>query len=164
MAVICTDAGHGGSASGAAWMGIVEKNLNLRYTTALNKELKKRNHRVFTTRTLHSLIEWTTRPKAQVEFSVPINGTLDVAGKKKNLELELLDPVLFCDTIYTMGRHKRGYVVKIEQNTKKSEIMIGLILEPDDFTDVIIERGIPLNDDKPWIYESGERATQIIES
>ena len=50
MAVICTDAGHGGSDSGAVWEDITEKSLNLRFTQAVNKELKKRGHRIFTTR------------------------------------------------------------------------------------------------------------------
>ena len=50
MAVICTDAGHGGSDSGAVWEDITEKSLNLRFTQAVNQELKKRGHRIFTTR------------------------------------------------------------------------------------------------------------------
>lgn len=49
MANLCTDAGHGGADSGASWDGILEKDLNLLYTLALNEELKKRGHRVFTT-------------------------------------------------------------------------------------------------------------------
>lgn len=49
MAVICTDAGHGGKDSGAVWGNVSEKNLNLSYTSDINKELKKRGHRIFTT-------------------------------------------------------------------------------------------------------------------
>jgi N-acetylmuramoyl-L-alanine amidase len=50
MAVICTDAGHGGPDSGAVWEDITEKSLNLHFTKAVNSELKKRGHRIFTTR------------------------------------------------------------------------------------------------------------------
>ncbi len=51
MAKICTDAGHGGQDSSAVWQDALEKDLNLLYTKALNTELKKRGHTVFTTRT-----------------------------------------------------------------------------------------------------------------
>lgn len=50
MATFCTDAGHGGSDSGASWQNVLEKDLNLQYTLALNSELKARGHRVLTTR------------------------------------------------------------------------------------------------------------------
>ena len=50
MANLCTDAGHGGEDSGAVWAGTEEKTLNLQYVLALNEELKKRGHRVLTTR------------------------------------------------------------------------------------------------------------------
>ena len=51
MGIICTDAGHGGTDSGAVWKNVREKDLNLTYTMDLNEELKKRGHQVFTTRT-----------------------------------------------------------------------------------------------------------------
>ncbi|MCB9087316.1 MAG: N-acetylmuramoyl-L-alanine amidase [Calditrichae bacterium] len=50
MAIFCTDAGHGGTDSGAAWQNVLEKELNLRYVLAFNDELKKRGHQVWTTR------------------------------------------------------------------------------------------------------------------
>ncbi len=50
MANLCTDAGHGGSDSGAVWEGTEEKSLNLQYTLALNEELRNRGHKVLTTR------------------------------------------------------------------------------------------------------------------
>ena len=50
MANLCTDAGHGGEDSGAVWAGTEEQLLNLQYVLALNTELKKRGHRVLTTR------------------------------------------------------------------------------------------------------------------
>lgn len=50
MAVICTDAGHGGSDSGAVWNGVREKGLNLQVVLKFNQWLKQRGHRVFTTR------------------------------------------------------------------------------------------------------------------
>ena len=51
MATFCTDAGHGSRDSGAAWNGVLEKDLNLVYIQQLNALLKQRGHRVFTTRT-----------------------------------------------------------------------------------------------------------------
>ena len=50
MATFCTDAGHGGRDSGASWHNMLEKDLNLIYTTSLNTTLKKRGHKVYTTR------------------------------------------------------------------------------------------------------------------
>jgi len=50
MAVFCTDAGHGGSDSGAVWNGVCEKGLNLQVVLKFNQWLKQRGHRVFTTR------------------------------------------------------------------------------------------------------------------
>jgi len=50
MSIICTDAGHGGNKPGAVWGEVMEKDLNLLYTTALNEELKRRGHSVLTTR------------------------------------------------------------------------------------------------------------------
>jgi N-acetylmuramoyl-L-alanine amidase len=50
MAVFCTDAGHGGSDSGAVWKDIREKDLNLQVTLKLNRLLKERGHTVWTTR------------------------------------------------------------------------------------------------------------------
>lgn len=50
MGIICTDAGHGGTDSGAAWGNMLEKNLNLAYVLTLNTELRNRGHIIFTTR------------------------------------------------------------------------------------------------------------------
>ncbi len=50
MAVFCTDAGHGGTDSGAVWQSIQEKDLNLQITLKLNRLLKERGHTVWTTR------------------------------------------------------------------------------------------------------------------
>lgn len=50
MAVFCSDAGHGGRDSGAAWKNVLEKDLNLIFTLQLNSLLKKRGHRILTTR------------------------------------------------------------------------------------------------------------------
>ncbi len=54
MAVICTDAGHGGPDSGASWNGILEKDLNLQFVHQLNALLRQRGHTVYTTRTSDS--------------------------------------------------------------------------------------------------------------
>ncbi len=50
MASICTDAGHGGSDTGAVFSEIREKDINLPLVLLLNEELKRRNHLVLTTR------------------------------------------------------------------------------------------------------------------
>ncbi|MDI6792421.1 MAG: N-acetylmuramoyl-L-alanine amidase [bacterium] len=50
MVNLCTDAGHGGTDSGAAWGGVLEKDMNREYTLQLNEELKRRGYRVLTTR------------------------------------------------------------------------------------------------------------------
>lgn len=50
MANLCTDAGHGGKDSGASWGGVLEKDVNLACTLALNETFKSRGHSVMTTR------------------------------------------------------------------------------------------------------------------
>jgi len=50
MAVFCTDAGHGGSDTGAVYSNIREKDINIAITLLLNAELKQRRHTVLTTR------------------------------------------------------------------------------------------------------------------
>ena len=50
MAILCTDAGHGGPDSGAVWGSVMEKDINLIYTMALNERLKGHGHKVYTTR------------------------------------------------------------------------------------------------------------------
>ncbi|MGH1363454.1 MAG: N-acetylmuramoyl-L-alanine amidase [Calditrichia bacterium] len=50
MAVFCTDPGHGGRDPGAVWQNVLEKDLNLEVTLQLNEELKRRQHRILTSR------------------------------------------------------------------------------------------------------------------
>jgi hypothetical protein len=80
----------------------------------------------------------------------------------RNVDLELLDRVLFKDAVYTGGQTLVGYITKVEPDIKKGEIKLGVIFEPDDFSDLIIERGRPLNDSM-LIEESGNRENTIIE-
>ena len=111
------------------------------------------------------LIRWTTRPKIQVEFSIPLNGYISTSNglaNRRNLELELLDIVFFQDPIYTRNKTLTGYITKIESDVKKGEIKMSVIFDPDDYSDLIIERGTPLNDGS-LIIESGDRDTIIIE-
>ncbi|MDG5817181.1 hypothetical protein QA601_18955, partial [Chitinispirillales bacterium ANBcel5] len=62
-------------------------------------------------RFLHNLIEWTTRPKAQVEFTIPLNGSINLPeDTKRTLEIELLEPVYFKDMVFTHNEKRRGYV------------------------------------------------------
>jgi hypothetical protein len=70
------------------------------------------------------LLEWTTRQKYIVEYSLPINTT--------NLQLELCDPINFNDQIYTNSVDRLGWinVIKIIPTTKKPMITIQLILKP----------------------------------
>jgi len=108
-------------------------------------------------------------PKAQVEFTVGLNGYINILEDsevkpttRRNLSLELLDKIVFKDKIYTNGEHLIGYINKVEPDVKKGEIKIGVIFEPDDYSYLIIERGIPLNDNS-LIDESGNREETIIE-
>ncbi|KAA3619423.1 MAG: hypothetical protein DWQ05_01510 [Calditrichaeota bacterium] len=90
MGIICTDAGHGGTDSGAAWGNMLEKNLNLAYTLSLNTELRKRGHLVFTTREKDVTFPLGTRCKLvnshhrdkQPEFDAIISLHCNVAAKK----------------------------------------------------------------------------------
>ena len=94
MANLCTDAGHGGSDSGAVWGGTEEKTLNLEYTLALNKELRNRGHSVLTTRKTNApapsltdrcrLINAHHKNKAPV-FDAIISLHCNVAAKKNEV-------------------------------------------------------------------------------
>jgi len=111
---------------------------------------------------LENLIYWTTRPKAQVEFSVPINAriktSIEAQSTRRNVELELLEKVFFKDKIYTDEKILTGYITKIEPIVKKGEIKIEVIFEPDDYSDLIVETG-----NSPIIEESGSRENIITE-
>jgi len=112
---------------------------------------------------LGKLIYWAARPKAQVEFSIPLNGHTETRGRngliyKRNIEFELLDKVFFKDLIYTANKNLTGYITKIEPDIKKGEIKIGVIFDPDDYSNIIIETG-----DSPLIIENGSRNDIIIE-
>lgn len=50
MGKICIDAGHGGHDSGATGLSYKEKDINLKYATALSVELMKRGHSIVLTR------------------------------------------------------------------------------------------------------------------
>jgi len=68
-----------------------------------------------------------------------------------------LDKIVFKDKIYTNGDYVTGYINKVEPDVKKGEIKIGVIFEPDDYSDLIIERGVPLNNDLLIIEEGEEK-------
>ena len=107
---------------------------------------------------LVNLVEWTTRQKQTVEYSLPLNDTTIV--------LDLLDRVTFSDTIYTVGTTRDGWITKIGLDLKKHTMEIELTLDPwdqifvgDDTiietgnADTIVERSIDYDDDQ--IIETG---------
>jgi len=70
--------------------------------------------------------------------------------------------IIFKDRVYTNNQVLTGYVNKIEPDIKKGTIKVGVIFEPDEYSDLIIERGRPLNDNS-LIEESGSQDDIIIE-
>jgi len=84
-----------------------------------------------------------------------------IRDQMRNVNLELLTRVFFKDRVYTKGQTLVGYITKVEQDIKKGEIKIGLIFEPVDFSDLIIERGIHFND-KVIVEEGEEKQNNLI--
>ena len=82
-------------------------------------------------------MEWATRQKEIVEFSVP----LTIA----NLQRELLDFVNFKDLKFTSDVLREGYITKIKLNPRDDKIIFELALIPLDISDItscdIIESG-----------------------
>jgi hypothetical protein len=103
---------------------------------------------------LQNLVEWTSRQKRLVSFSLPINSTTIVS--------ELLDYVSFTDPIYTNNQTLYGWITKISINIKRNEINYTLMLLPHDPLTVvnIIETG----DAPDTITESGSQPDTITET
>lgn len=95
---------------------------------------------------LKNLVEWTTRQKDIVTYSIPITTT--------NLALELLQPVIFNDDIYTNHLNRTGWITGIEVDTANDKINIETTLEPYNLVNVSD------ND----IIESGDRTDTYLES
>lgn len=86
---------------------------------------------------LENLVEWTTRKKFIVTYELPITAA--------NLQLELLDPIMFNDQKYTNSVDRFGWItmIKIIPSMKNPRMEITLILEPYDIGsyNLIIETG-----------------------
>jgi len=89
------------------------------------------------------LLEWCALQKDVVEYSIPITAA--------NVQLELLDPVYFCDVKYTAGANRMGYITMIK-HVPFDRIVLEVCLIPTD----IVEENL--------IIETGSAATTITES
>jgi len=93
---------------------------------------------------LKNLVEWTSRQKDLVTYNLSL----------WNISLELCDVVNFNDPIYTNSIDRKGYISKIELDTKKDQLVITTMLEPTDIGSV--------GDDT--ITENGSQADTITET
>jgi hypothetical protein len=104
---------------------------------------------------LKNLVEWTSRQKDLVTYNLPLDSI-----QVKN---ELLMPVYFSDTIYTNSVQRKGWITKIEVDTKKDQLVVTSTLEPEDIInvddDIIIETGSAPD----RLLESGSQPNEIIE-
>jgi len=107
---------------------------------------------------LENLVEWTTRQKETIEYSIPLNET--------HILLELLDPVIVSDPLITNNVQRTGWVTDITIDTKEDIVNLKLMLEPYDIdtlsSGLIVERGTTLNIDT--ITETGTNADTVTES
>lgn len=100
---------------------------------------------------LKNLVEWTTRQKSIVGFSVPI---------VPNVDVELLDQVTYNDSIFTDSSDRTGWVTSISINPSKDTIDMQLTLDPVVVVDnLYIEEGIYVAPDT--MPESGTEADQV---
>lgn len=107
---------------------------------------------------LVNLIEWITRQKQVINYSIPLTAT-NIAA------VELLSPVEITDVIYTNNAARTGWITGIEINPNTNSIHVTAILEPEgplDVFDDVSNRGTPLNDGMT-IDESGSRPDVISE-
>ena len=72
-------------------------------------------------RFLQKAIIWITRERALVEYSIPIN--------QINILVELCDPIVFNDPIFTDGSDRDGWICGIAIDTTRDVIDITAILE-----------------------------------
>lgn len=104
---------------------------------------------------MENLVEWTTRQKDTVEYSLPLTSTYVVH--------DLLDPIVFNDPIYTDSVNRTGWITKIEVDPEKDIIKLKATLEPYDLVyvndGVIIESGTQPD----TITESGSQSDTITE-
>lgn len=102
---------------------------------------------------LQNHVEWTSRQKEIVDYSVPINAA--------NMALELLSPVTFSDAIYTNNTERLGWIQRIKYDFDEKLIDIQLILNP---TDIITDNVIIETGSAPDTYtESGSAPDTITE-
>lgn len=95
---------------------------------------------------LQNLVEWTTRQKEKVSYSLPLTTT--------HLSLELCSPIIFNDDILTDHANRTGWITGIELDLNNDKINIQATLEPYNIGSVL----------DGMIIESGDRTTTIDES
>jgi hypothetical protein len=102
---------------------------------------------------LQNLVEWTTRKKFMVQYELPITAA--------NIQLEILDPIIFNDQKYTNDVDRFGWITNIKIIPAETKIEITAILEPFDIEtdDLIIETGSAPD----TITEAGDNADTITE-
>ena len=72
---------------------------------------------------LSILVQWTTRQKDMVTFSLPLSSA--------NIVRELLDYITFADTVYTDKAIRPGWITSIKLSPKRDTIVIEATLEPE---------------------------------
>jgi len=105
---------------------------------------------------MDQLVQWCTRQKDMMSFSVPLTAT--------NLQKELLDNVSVSDIIYTDSTAISGWITGIEIKPDKNIINMDITLDPisPEESGLIVERGQILNVNT--ISESGSQPDTIKES
>jgi hypothetical protein len=77
---------------------------------------------------MEKLIEWVTRPKNMINYSIPLN--------EDNIDIELLDRVTFTDVLVTDDSPVLGFVTKYDIDTKNYEIKLEITTVPGDLVPV----------------------------
>jgi hypothetical protein len=72
---------------------------------------------------LDKLIRWTSRQHINSSYAIPLTSG--------NLNINLTDTVNFNDYLYTNDNNYYGWVQKVEFDTKKDQIKVGIYIDPD---------------------------------
>ena len=162
--MLCTDAGHGGSDTGAFWDDVREKDLNLVYTLALNEELKRRGHTIYTTRksdinvpplrTRCLLINEHHRRNSPA-FDAIISIHCNVAVRKDNQTGE-----------YSALPSHKGFIAIYSQESNQSTLLSKSIAEQYRLDDIVLKHSgmlstIELGRTLAWIHRTIPPATLL---
>lgn len=104
---------------------------------------------------LQLLLQWCTLQKGIIPYSIPLN--------ENTCETELLDIVNFNNTIYTNGADISGWIVGLEVDASKDQLILQVLLQPESLKSIGEMKIIETGGAAKTITETGSASMKIIE-